>query len=215
MTIHFHKLKSILLATTLCTTALNAQDITTGRVACYLFNGNANDASPTANHGTVNGATLTTNRFGVPNSAYSFNGTTDNIDIPHNAVLSPTNISIAVWVRPTVNRQMAILGKSAYANSANEQYGMFIYSTNPYYFLIRSSTACTPGSGWATLTSQPADPTLNAWNLVVATFNGTTMKYYLNGVLQQSNATTGFIGSRVTRILIKAIWTTFAFTIGN
>ncbi|MEN9610854.1 MAG: hypothetical protein RLZZ628_1668 [Bacteroidota bacterium] len=199
MTIHFHKLKSILLATTLCTTALNAQDITTGRVACYLFNGNANDASPTANHGTVNGATLTTNRFGVPNSAYAFNGTTDYIDIPHNAVLSPTNISIAVWVRPTVNRQMAILGKSAFATSANEQYGMFIYAnaTNPlqYYFLLRSNTNCAPGSGWTGLTSQPADPTLNTWNLVVATFNGTTMKYYLNGVLQQSNPTTGSIGS--------------------
>jgi Concanavalin A-like lectin/glucanases superfamily/Secretion system C-terminal sorting domain/HYR domain len=206
MTIQFHKLKGILLAATLCTTALNAQDITTGRVACYLFNGNANDASVTANHGTVNGALPTTNRFGVPNSAYAFNGTTDNIDIPHNAVLSPTDISIAVWVRPTVNRQMAILGKSAYANSANEQYGMFIYTANPYYFLIRNNVACTPGAGWTSYTSQPADPILNGWNLIVATLSGGVMKYYLNGVLQQSNATAGFIGNCVGGTLHLGTW---------
>jgi Concanavalin A-like lectin/glucanases superfamily/Secretion system C-terminal sorting domain/HYR domain len=206
MTIHFHKLKSILLATTLCTTALNAQDITTGRVACYLFNGNANDASVTANHGTVNGALPTTNRFGVPNSAYSFNGTTDNIDIPHNAVLSPTNISIAVWVRPTVNRQMAILGKSVSATSANEQYGMFIYTANPYYFLIRNSTNCGAGTGWTSLTSQPADPTLNSWNLIVATLSGGVMKYYLNGVEQPGNSTAGFIGNCVGGSLHLGTW---------
>ena len=34
-------------------------------------------------HGTVHGATLTTDRFGNPNSAYSFNGSTDYIEIPN------------------------------------------------------------------------------------------------------------------------------------
>jgi len=34
-------------------------DLTTGLVAYYPFNGNANDASGNGNNGTVNGATLT------------------------------------------------------------------------------------------------------------------------------------------------------------
>lgn len=54
---------------------------TNGLVSYYGFNGNANDCSGNSNNGTVNGATLTTDRFGNTNSAYSFNGTSDYISI--------------------------------------------------------------------------------------------------------------------------------------
>ena len=47
-----------------------------GLVAHYPFCGNANDESGNENDGTVNGATLTSDRFGNPNSAYSFDGIT-------------------------------------------------------------------------------------------------------------------------------------------
>ena len=43
---------------------------TEGLVAYYPFNGNANDESGNNLNGIVYGATLTTNRKGVPNSAY-------------------------------------------------------------------------------------------------------------------------------------------------
>jgi hypothetical protein len=43
-------------------------------VAWYPFNGYANDESGNGNNGTVNGATLTTDRFGNSNSAYEFFG---------------------------------------------------------------------------------------------------------------------------------------------
>ena len=43
-----------------------------GLVAYYPFNGNANDESANDNDGTVNGATLTTDRFGQADQAYSF-----------------------------------------------------------------------------------------------------------------------------------------------
>ena len=46
----------------------------TGLVAYYPFNGNANDESGNGNNGTVNGATLTTDRDGNANSAYDFDG---------------------------------------------------------------------------------------------------------------------------------------------
>jgi hypothetical protein len=54
---------------------------TNGLKAYYPFNGNANDASGNANNGTVNGATLTTDRFGNSNNAYSFDGVSNNIKI--------------------------------------------------------------------------------------------------------------------------------------
>ena len=47
---------------------------TNGLVGWWGFNGNAQDGSGNGNHGTVNGATLTNDRFGNINSAFNFNG---------------------------------------------------------------------------------------------------------------------------------------------
>lgn len=58
-----------------------AQIPTNGLVGYWPFNGNANDESGNGNNGTVVGATLTSDRFGNTNSAYSFNGTSNLIDI--------------------------------------------------------------------------------------------------------------------------------------
>jgi len=74
--------------------------LTNGLVAYYPFNGNANDASGHGNNGTVYNATLTTDRFGSPASAYDFNGTNAYIDIPQNSVLNSltTNFTLSVWI---------------------------------------------------------------------------------------------------------------------
>ena len=54
---------------------------TNGLVGWWPFSGNANDESGNGNDGTVNGATLTTDRFGTANAAYDFDGVNDFIDI--------------------------------------------------------------------------------------------------------------------------------------
>ena len=53
--------------------------LTQGLVGYWPFCGNANDESGNGNNGTNNGATLTTDRFGNDNSAYSFDGINDII----------------------------------------------------------------------------------------------------------------------------------------
>lgn len=50
-------------------------------VGWWPFNGNANDESGAGNHGTVNGASLSTDRFGNLTSSYLFTGTQNNITI--------------------------------------------------------------------------------------------------------------------------------------
>jgi len=69
-----------------------------GLVAFYPFCGTARDESGNNNHGTVNGATLTTDRDGNANSAYSFDGNDDWINIQS---LQGTNFAnsftITVW----------------------------------------------------------------------------------------------------------------------
>ena len=79
--------------------SLNA-DITTGLVAYYPFNGNANDASGNSNNGTVKGAQLTTDRNGKANSAYHFNGVSDHITLNPSATLSlgANGFTLSAWV---------------------------------------------------------------------------------------------------------------------
>jgi len=72
-------------------------DLNDGLVAYYPFNGNANDESGNGNHGTVNGATLTDNRFGNPNSAYNFDGSNDYIDAPTN--FGYTTFTVTAWIK--------------------------------------------------------------------------------------------------------------------
>jgi len=69
-------MKKSLLFIVLAALTLNvfAQIPTNGLIAYYAFSGNANDQSGNSNNGTVTNATLTSDRFGNANSAYSFNG---------------------------------------------------------------------------------------------------------------------------------------------
>ncbi|HYG15824.1 MAG TPA: hypothetical protein VEC12_08735, partial [Bacteroidia bacterium] len=70
-----------------------------GLVAYYPFTGNAGDSSGTGNHGSVNGAILTTDRFGNPNSAYQFDGSNDYIEIAdHSSLDVADSFSITLWL---------------------------------------------------------------------------------------------------------------------
>jgi hypothetical protein len=51
-----------------------------GLVGWWPFNGNANDESGNGNNGTVNGATLTADRFGNSNASYYF--ANNKIEVP-------------------------------------------------------------------------------------------------------------------------------------
>jgi uncharacterized protein (TIGR02145 family) len=69
------------------TTKLYSQSVpsyvpTNGLVGWWGFNGNSQDGSGNGNHGTVNGATLTTDRFGNV-GAFLFSNNTNNITIPN------------------------------------------------------------------------------------------------------------------------------------
>jgi hypothetical protein len=71
---------------------------TNGLIGWWPFNGNANDESGNGNNGTVNGATLTTDRFGNVNNAYNFDGVDDYNEIDVNSLLQ-NGLSISVWIR--------------------------------------------------------------------------------------------------------------------
>ena len=70
-----------------------------GLVAWYPF-GNASDMSGNGNHGTVNGATLGTDRHGVAGKAYSFDGVDDYIKVL--GIWTFSKISIGALVEVTI-----------------------------------------------------------------------------------------------------------------
>jgi len=104
------KLHSLTLTTALLTAFLanaTAQSfLTNGLVAYYPFNGNANDASGKGNNGTVNGATLAKDRFGITNAAYSFNGVNNYIDFAGVPTSQVDNWTVTAWVKLASLNQM-------------------------------------------------------------------------------------------------------------
>ncbi len=73
--------------------------VTDGLVAYYPFNGNANDETGNGHDGIVHGATLTTDRCNIENSAYLFDGYTNYIELPYSTVINTDNsFSIVAWI---------------------------------------------------------------------------------------------------------------------
>ena len=74
--------------------------LTQGLVGYWPFCGNASDDSGNGNNGTVNGATLTNDRFGNSNSAYSFDGIDDGITLPGSVLpYNANSYSISFWCK--------------------------------------------------------------------------------------------------------------------
>jgi hypothetical protein len=94
---------STLLTATLVPCSANAQVPnyvpTNGLVGWWPFNGNAQDESGNGNNGTVNGATLTADRFGNVDEAYSFDGVQSFIEMNIPQTLS---FSLSTWFNPSI-----------------------------------------------------------------------------------------------------------------
>lgn len=155
----------------------------TGLVAYYPFNGNANDGSSNGNTGIVNGPTLTEDRFGNPNKAYSFDGINDYINI--GTAINVTNYTISGWVKilslPTQNNFYAIVSR------ISVWFKDFELHMDPNQYI-----SCQHGTGtaWSGIAS-PEKSLLNHWIHALVTYDGSTQSLYLNG----KNVASGEIGS--------------------
>jgi hypothetical protein len=91
----------------LLTTSIGFADLIDGLMAYYPFNGNTNDETGNYTALTIyGGATPTTDRFGNPNSAYSFDGIDDYMAGPSYDVINPSDqgsFAISFWFKPLTN----------------------------------------------------------------------------------------------------------------
>jgi hypothetical protein len=86
---------------------LFAAPSTDGLVAYYPFDGNASDQSGHGYDGTVYGATLTSDRFGTPGSAYLFDGADDYISVGYTSAFQLPASTLSAWVCPTIDLSAA------------------------------------------------------------------------------------------------------------
>ncbi len=118
---------------------------TNGLVGWWPFNGNANDESGNGNNGTVNGATLTSDRFGNVGRAYSFDGVNDFINGSVSNFSNTSKSTLAVWLRCTGDAaglpydmffQYGLIGTHTFTYSYNYSNAQFDLSsrcfTSPY-----------------------------------------------------------------------------------
>ena len=151
-----------------CSIAI-AQIPTDGLVAHYPFNGNANDESGNGYNGQVFGATLTTDRFGNANSAYTFDGDNDFIWASFVSAWSgSTATTFSCWYRTDFgysNGYGALVGHWKNNGQYNGPIGEQIHLTNNGSIDI----SLIGGQG---VTSDPNRAIGGNWHKVDIVFNG-------------------------------------------
>lgn len=163
-----------------------------GLVGWWPFNGNANDESGNGNNGTVNGATLTTDRNGNSNSAYSFNGTNNKITVADaNSLDVTTTATFSLWAQ--INQMNFDAVSNAYdarlidKGTPGIDNGYLIdYCSNN----INLSTLCTTGStrirnifGANSINYSNCYSGYLNWSHIVVTFNNGIVNLYINNIL--------------------------------
>jgi gliding motility-associated-like protein len=173
----------------LCPLFIKAQvNLNLGLKANYTFNGNANDVSGSGFHGSVQGATLTTDRFGNPNSAYYFDGLNDRIVVTDNGGLATPSFSLVYYFLTESSTQYQnCIGKINYSDGNGGSYnsGIFPTGTKHYFGTLGSMGNCFV---WTTSTLSytmfsPNSIQTNQWHCAVNTFENGVQKMYLDGVL--------------------------------
>ncbi len=157
-----------------------------GLVAWYPFNNNANDASGTGNNGTVSGATSTTDRFGIANAAYSFDGINNYIEVLNSASLNFGNGTYNIWFSTTNLSNMQVIKKGNY-NGSGEQISIGIpASTHSIYLHVKYNSNCAHYTGWntqwTTLNVVNTVGEIQNWHMFTGVFNTDSNIVYVDAV---------------------------------
>jgi hypothetical protein len=188
-------MKQILFTTAfLVQTIIFAQVPTGSLVGYWPFSGNANDMSGNSNNGAVSGATLTNDRFGNCNMAYSFDGTNNKIVVTNTASIdmsNSTDFAVCFWMNtaPGATLPITMISKNQYGSVSGYE---FFSSTAGY------CNAVTGQMSWYTAGTQASCSNTNiclgsnqgTWIFVVGMYNGATNtgSNYINGVLQNATS---------------------------
>jgi uncharacterized repeat protein (TIGR02543 family) len=171
------------------TATFNAPSFTL--VAAYGFNQGSGtitaDSSGNGFTGTLNGATWTTQ--GKYGNAIVFNGSSAYVALG-NWNISGSSLTLTAWVRATdwkSTEDVRIISKAT-GTQEQEHWWMLSETDNKPRFRLKAGGSTSTLVGTSTLP-------LNTWVHLAATYDGTTMRLYQNGVLVGGLPKTGQIES--------------------
>lgn len=163
---------------------MNGQNPANGLIASYPFNGTGDDASGTGHDGTVYGASLTTDRFNQPASAYSFDGVDDEI-LLSGTFGGTSEIAVSAWflVYGTTNDFQAIFESNTAAIDPVLHLQLNTFGNNVVY------TGTYPSQSVIFLPILYPTP-YQEWRHVVLSVKSGETRLYQNGILVGQNPMT-------------------------
>jgi len=162
-------------------------------VAHWQLDGNAVDASRYGNNGTAIGTTAIADRFGKPNGALQFDGTSSYIVVPDSVRLrlGNTDFTLNLWVKSSAYNSAAVSALiSKRITGANNGWLWGLNGALNTNLGPLGSVYYGPGGGNSDAVGTTA-VALNQWTMVtcVYTLSTQTLTIYINGTLD--NSTTG------------------------
>ncbi len=160
-------------------------------VSEHCFNGNAQDQTSNGNDAVTNSATLTTNRFGDTNSAYSFNGINQSITLPHQQYFNLDEFSYSLWVNVAQNPSSG--SASCVLQVSGPPMDQTILLTNSYigrtgWVFSSYDDFIAPNPDHPDVAKSSTLPQVNTWYHLVCTRGKNAVKLYIDGMLVDSNA---------------------------
>ncbi len=146
----------------------------TDLVAEYKFAGNAEDATQFKNHGTVSGATLTTDRHGYASNAYKFSGA-QSVSAANSVRMNSDYATISFWVRPDEfpgTGEVFLLSNGGW----QDRWKVSLPSHGKPVFTTKSDGKCCSDMDSGT------PLTIGTWTHVVMVHDGAKNIIYFNGV---------------------------------
>ncbi len=152
---------------------------TNGLIAYYPFNDNVNDLSGNNLHGINYGATLTTDRFGNPYSAFYFNGTNAYVDLGTNKILNPANITVCCWFNTSykTSNVMQLLRWRNYG------YSLSIFGNSMYPSGLLVSYYNNSYSNYILNDASKIDYTDGQWHFAAFTYDSINANFYIDNKL--------------------------------
>ncbi len=176
-----------------------------GLVGWWPFNGNANDESGNGNNGTVNGATLTADRFGNVNKTYSFDGVDDYINCGNSNSLQLNYFTISVWSNLNSSPNWAVNpnggGFFIQKGCDNPNSPFDGWSYRVFYALPWGLTVDQYSNNRAFL-EKNVTSLFNQWNNIIFSYDGNQLRLFLNGVRIDSMVRTDLTAINTNDLLI-------------
>jgi len=155
-------------------------------VGCWTMDDNSAsttvlDSSSNENHGTARQNTEDISTTGVIDDALTFNGTSDYVDCGNDSSLQITgNLSISAWVRTSSGLRQFIVSKD---DVVNRSYSLFIVDGMIRFQIFEADAPYRVDS-----TTSINDGT---WHHIVGINDGTDLKIYVDGELENINSGAG------------------------